>query len=90
MADPGYTITPNPYLPWKMHQAGAQLLFHIINSGSDLAYKSFHESSASLWARTLQMPIVEVNASKMEKKLNARSGIINPKLSLNIISNGRH
>jgi len=75
-ATPGYTTTPNPYLPWKMNQAGAQFLFHIINSGSDLAYRPFHESSASLWARSLKMPIIEVNASKKEKQLNARSGII--------------
>jgi len=75
-ATPGYTTTPNPYLAWKMHQAGAQFLFHIINSGSDLAYKPFHESSVSLWARALQIPIVEVNASKKEKRLNARSGVV--------------
>ena len=26
-ATPGYTTTPNPYLPWKMKEAGAEIIF---------------------------------------------------------------
>ena len=69
-ATPGYTTIPNPYLPWKMQEAGAKIIFHIINSGTDLTYKSFHEASVELWAKTLTMPIIEINAG---------SGVINGK-----------
>ena len=78
-ATPGYTTIPNPYLPWKMQEAGAKIIFHIINSGTDLTYKSFHEASVELWAKTLSMPIIEINAAHGNKEINARSGIINGK-----------
>jgi len=76
-ATPGYTTLPNPYLPWKMQEAGAKAIFHIINSGTNLMYKDFHEASVELWAMTLKMPIIEVNAAHGSKEINARSGIIN-------------
>jgi len=76
-ATPGYTTIPNPYLPWKMYEAGAKIIFHIINSGTDLRYKSFHEASVELWARTLQIPVIEINAAHGNREINARSGIIN-------------
>ena len=75
-ATPGYTTIPNPYLPWKMKEAGAQLIFHIINSGTNMAYTTFHEASVELWARTLNIPIVEVNAAHGNEEINAGSGII--------------
>lgn len=75
-ATPGYTTTPNPYLPWKMQEAGAKVIFHIINSGTNQTYKNFHEASVELWAMTLKMPIIEVNAAHGDKEINARSGII--------------
>lgn len=77
-ATPGYTTTPNPYLPWKMQEAGAKVIFHIINSGTDLTYKNFHEASVELWAKTLKIPIVEINAAHGTNEINARSGIIDP------------
>jgi len=76
-ATPGYTTTPNPYLPWKMKEGGAKVIFHIINSGTNMAYKAFHEASVELWARTLEMPIVEVNAAHGTEEINAGSGVIN-------------
>ena len=75
-ATPGYTTIPNPYLPWKMQESGAEIIFHIINSGTDQKYRKFHESSVELWAMTLKMPIVEVNAAHRDKEINARSGVI--------------
>lgn len=75
-ATPGYTTIPNPYLPWKMQESGAEVIFHIINSGTDQKYTKFHEASVELWAMTLKMPIVEVNAAHGVKAINARSGII--------------
>jgi len=76
-ATPGYTTTSNPYLPWKMKEAGAKIIFHLINSGTNMDYKAFHESSVELWAKTLKMPIIEVNAAHGNKEINAGSGIIN-------------
>lgn len=75
-ATPGYTTTPNPYLPWKMQESGAEVIFHIINSGTNQKYKKFHEASVELWAMTLNMPIVEINAAHGDKEINARSGVI--------------
>jgi len=75
-ATPGYTTMPNPYLPWKLRQMGAQLIVHCINSGTPQKYRPFHESSAELWASALNMPIVEVNAAQGNETINARSGLI--------------
>jgi predicted amidohydrolase len=74
-ATPGYTTMPNPYLPWKLQQMGAQFIVHCINSGTAQLYKPFHESSAELWALSLHIPILEVNAAQ-EERINARSGLI--------------
>lgn len=76
-ATPGYTTIPNPYLPWKMEEAGAKIIFHLINSGTNMDYKTFHEASVELWAKTLKLPIVEVNAAHGNEEINAGSGIIN-------------
>lgn len=75
-ATPGYTTMPNPYLPWKLKQMGAQFIVHCINSGSDLKYRPFHESSVELWAFSLHLPIVEVNAAQGNDMINARSGMV--------------
>ena len=75
-ATPGYTTMPNPYLPWKLKQMGAQFIVHCINSGTAQKYRPFHESSAELWALSLHIPIVEVNAAQGNETINARSGLI--------------
>jgi predicted amidohydrolase len=74
-ATPGYTTMPNPYLPWKLQQMGAQFIVHCINSGTAQLYKPFHESSAELWALSLHIPILEVNAAQ-DERINAQSGLI--------------
>jgi predicted amidohydrolase len=75
-ATPGYTTMPNPYLPWKLKQMGAQFIIHCINSGTVQKYRPFHESSAELWALSVKLPILEVNAAQGADKINARSGLI--------------
>ena len=75
-ATPGYTTIPNPYLPWKLKQMGAQFIIHCINSGTGQRYRAFHESSAELWALSVKMPILEVNAAQGDDKINAQSGLI--------------
>ena len=75
-ATPGYTTMPNPYLPWKLKQMGAQLIIHCVNSGTVQKYRPFHESSAELWAAAIQTPIIEVNAAQGNETINAQSGLI--------------
>ncbi len=75
-ATPGYTTMPNPYLAWKLKQMGAQFIIHCINSGSAQKYRPFHESSAELWALSVKLPILEVNAVGPDAKVNAQSGLI--------------
>ena len=91
-ATPGYTTIPNPYLPWKMEEAGAKIIFHLINSGTNMDYKTFHEASVELWAKTLKLPIVEVNAAHGNEEINAGSGIINKngERIKTIINRGEH
>ena len=76
-ATPGYTTLPNPYLPLQLKQQGADIIIHSINSGSDQRYRNFHESSAELWAYSLHLPIMEVNAAMGTNPVNAQSGFIN-------------
>jgi predicted amidohydrolase len=75
-ATPGYTTIPNPYLPWKLKQMGARFIVHCINSGTTQKYRSFHESSAELWALSVKIPILEVNAAQKNEIINAQSGLI--------------
>ncbi len=89
-ATPGYTTMPNPYLPWKLKQLGAQFIVHCINSGTVQKYRPFHESSAELWALSLQIPILEINAAQGNEIINARSGLIdaNGERSLRVSDSG--
>jgi predicted amidohydrolase len=75
-ATPGYTTMPNPYLAWRLKQMGAQFIVHCINSGTVQKYRPFHESSAELWALSIKVPIMEVNAAHGKETINARSGLI--------------
>jgi len=77
-ATPGYTTMPNPYLPWQLRRMGAQLILHAVNSGRDLRNRPFHESSVALWCQALGMHVVEVNASRGDDPVNARSGVVGP------------
>lgn len=78
-ATPGHTIMPNPYLPWKLWQMGAQVIFHAVNSGHHQRNRTFHESSVKLWSRALQIPILGVDAlSRPDEPINAPSGLVMP------------
>ena len=78
-ATPGCTTMSNPYLPWRLWQMGAKVIFHAINSGHHHRNRTFHESSVRLWAHALQIPILEVNAlTNLDEPINARSGLVSP------------
>lgn len=77
-ATPGFTTIPNNYLPWRLKQMGAEFIVHPISaSGTDLRYKTFHESSVELWAFALKTHIIEINkAPENGKVLNTASGLV--------------
>ncbi|MFC2030254.1 carbon-nitrogen hydrolase family protein [Chloroflexota bacterium] len=78
-ATPGHTIMPNPYLPWKLWQMGAQVIFHAVNSGHHWRNRAFHEASVELWSHALQVPILGVDAlSNPEEPISAPSGLVSP------------
>jgi predicted amidohydrolase len=77
-ATPRWTTMPNPYLPWRLKQMGAEFILNAIHSGRDQRHRPFHESSSELWARALRLPIVQVNAAAADGgPVTATSGAIN-------------
>jgi predicted amidohydrolase len=78
-ATPGFTTMPNPYLAWRLKQMGAQFLLHAINSGRDLRHRLWHEACSAMWAKAVQLPILQVNAAPADGlPLNAPSGLLGP------------
>ena len=81
-ATPGFTRIPNPYLPLKLKEMGARVIFHAVNTGSHTPGglgRPFHETSVALWAKALTIPIVEANVACPDgKPTNARSGLVGP------------
>jgi len=76
-ATPGSTTIPNPYLPWQLKKMGAEVIFHSVNTGHVERYRPYHESTEALWAWSLSVPIVTVNAlTDSTKPINCRSGVI--------------
>jgi len=72
---PGFSDGPDPHLSLKIARAGAQVIFHSVNSGSDLNYESYHESNLVVRAAEAGCPIVIVNAYS-PPQVNARSGVV--------------
>lgn len=76
-ATPGATVTPNPYLAWRLKEQGAQVIFHAVNTaGTPLFFRSYHESNESLWAGALGVPVVSTNAANLDlAPTNCQSGV---------------
>ena len=72
---PGFTDGPNPHLTLKIAEAGAQVIFHAVNSGSNLNYRAYHESNLMVRAAEAKCPIVVVNAFAAPE-VNAGSGVV--------------
>ena len=78
-ATPGCTVMPNPYLAWRLKQMGAQVILHAIHSGHDQHFRPYHEANVALWASTLAVHIVEVNAiNETDQPTNAAGGVVGP------------
>jgi predicted amidohydrolase len=72
---PGFSDGPNPHLSLKIAKAGAQVIFHAVNSGSNLDYQGYHESNLLVRAAEAKCPIVIANAYT-PPEINARSGVV--------------
>lgn len=72
---PGFSDGPNPHLSLKIARAGARVIFHSVNSGSNQNYRAYHESNHLMRAAEAGCPIVTVNAYA-PPEINARSGVI--------------
>jgi predicted amidohydrolase len=75
---PGFTDGPNPHLTLKQKQAGAQIIFQSIHSGSSMKYREYHESNLHLRAAEAGFPIVTCNAFSAPA-INAASGVVGTK-----------
>jgi predicted amidohydrolase len=73
---PGYTDGPNPHLTLQQAKAGAQVIFHAVNSGTDARFRAYHESNLALRAAEAKCPIVVVNAASEKDEVNCASGIV--------------
>ena len=74
---PGFSDGPDPHLSLKIARAGAQVIFHAVNSGHNLDYRTYHESNLAVRAAEAKCPIVTVNAYS-PPEVNARSGVVGP------------
>jgi predicted amidohydrolase len=73
---PGYTDGPNPHLTRQQSKAGAQVIFHAVNSGTDRRFRAYHESNLALRAAEARCPIVVVNAASATAEINCASGVV--------------
>jgi predicted amidohydrolase len=72
---PGFSDGPNPHWSLKQARAGAQVIFHHINSGSDQRYRTYHESNHLVRAAEARCGIVAINAFT-PPEVNASSGVV--------------
>jgi predicted amidohydrolase len=73
---PGFGPYPDPRLSHQLAAKGVDILFHINDSGTDLAYAEYYLSNLRLRAREAKVPIVTVNAAQPGEALNVASGIM--------------
>ncbi len=72
---PGFSDGPDPHLTLKLAKAGAQVIFHAVNSGNNLNLRSYQESNLLIRAWEAKCPIVAVNAFTPPAS-NITSGVV--------------
>lgn len=75
---PGFGPYPDPRLSLQLAQKGAQVIFHLNDSGSDPDYAEYYAGNLRLRAREANAHIVTVNAASANGPLNCPSGIMSP------------
>lgn len=72
---PGFSDGPDPHLTLKLSKAGAQVIFHAVNSGNNLSLRSYQESNLLIRAWEAKCLIVAVNALTPPAS-NVTSGVV--------------
>src|SRR5215471_6161611 len=72
---PGFSDGPDPHLTLKLAKAGAQVIFHAVNSGNNLNLRSYQESNLLIRAWEAKCPIVTVDAFTPPTN-NVTSGVV--------------
>lgn len=72
---PGFSDGPDPRLTLRLAKAGAQVIFHAVNSGTDLNLRSYQESNLLIRAWEAKCPIVAVDAFT-PPLCNVTSGVV--------------
>ena len=72
---PGFGPYADTRLSYQLSQQGVQVIFHLVDSGTDPSYATYFDSNLRLRAKEAKCPIVVVNAAA-EEPLNVPSGIV--------------
>jgi predicted amidohydrolase len=72
---PGFSDGPNPHLTLQQAKAGAQVIFHSVDSGSNQKFREYHEANLKVRSMEGKCPIVVVNAARAEAA-NCMSGVV--------------
>jgi len=72
---PGFSDGPDPHLSLKLSKAGAEVIFHAVNSGNNLNFLPYQESNLLIRAWEAKCPVVTVNALTPPAS-NVTSGVV--------------
>ncbi|HOK10321.1 MAG TPA: carbon-nitrogen hydrolase family protein [Candidatus Hydrogenedens sp.] len=76
---PGFGPYHDPRLSYQLGKRGAQIIFHLANTGIDQTYLPYYDINLRLRARESKCYIVTVNAGSQFGVINSASGIMSPK-----------
>jgi predicted amidohydrolase len=72
---PGFTDGPDPHLSHQLAKAGARVILHSVNSGSNQNFRGFHEANLKVRSAEAGCPFVVVNAAQSDE-VNCTSGVV--------------
>ncbi len=75
---PGFGPYPDPRLSYQLGKRGAQVIFHLANTGIDQTYLPYYDINLRLRARESKCYVVTVNAASEHGVINSPSGIMSP------------
>ena len=72
---PGFTDGPDPHLSHQLAKAGARVILHSVNSGSNQNFRGYHEANLKVRSAEAGCPFVVVNAAQSDE-VNCTSGVV--------------
>ena len=72
---PGFTDGPDPHLSRQLAKAGACVILHSVNSGSNQNFRGYHEANLKVRSAEAGCPFVVVNAAQPDE-VNCTSGVV--------------